>query len=345
MATSVGLDVGGAHFKVARVEDGRVKAVELFACPLWKGLDQLHAAFACADRLTENADIIGITMTGELSDLFSDRASGVATLVSELQNKYNDSIKIWMGEQKFGRPTDAIAYHRDTGSTNFIASATYAAEKVLDGVLIDFGSTTTDIVAFRDGAPLISGVSDSQRLQTGELVYTGMTRTAVMAVSSRGFFRGQWQTLAREVLATMADVRRILGELPKGLDLHTTADGRSHSLEDSTARFARMFGRDKADGNQDDWFQAAAYIREVQIRSIQDELMRVLSNADLPIAAPVIAAGIGSDTARVLAQRIGRPVKDFGSIAHADKRVMRSATRSAPAVAIAHLVGQVAENG
>jgi len=170
-----------------------------------------------------------------------------------------------------------------------------------------------------------------------------MTRTPVMAVTTTAPFKGQWQTLAREVLATMGDVRRILGELPKGLDLHQTADGRSQSVEDSVARFARMFGRDKHDGSSDDWRHGAAFVREAQVRSIQDELMRVISGLELPLSAPIITAGIGSDTARVLAHRVGRPAKDFGTLAHADKKVLRSATRSAPAVAVAHLATQHTE--
>ena len=37
----IGWDVGGAHLKGARVEDGRVVAAVQIACPLWQGLDRL----------------------------------------------------------------------------------------------------------------------------------------------------------------------------------------------------------------------------------------------------------------------------------------------------------------
>ena len=39
----LGFDVGGAHLKAARVEDGRVIGAIKIACPLWQGLDQLDA--------------------------------------------------------------------------------------------------------------------------------------------------------------------------------------------------------------------------------------------------------------------------------------------------------------
>ena len=44
MPITAGYDVGGAHLKVARIEDGRVTAVAQIACPLWLGLDRLDAA-------------------------------------------------------------------------------------------------------------------------------------------------------------------------------------------------------------------------------------------------------------------------------------------------------------
>lgn len=343
MATSVGLDVGGAHLKVAVVENKRVTASEQFACPLWQGMSHLHAALNTAQRLITKADTIGVTMTGELSDLFDDRQTGVTTLIDELTQKLGPDIHVWLGKKGFKTADAAKAHPDDTGSTNFLASATFAALQVSDGVLIDFGSTTADIVPFLDRAPVVTGLTDGARLVSGELVYTGMTRTAVMGVATAAPFRGQWQSLAREYLATMGDVRRILGELPKGVDLHATADGRSQNIEHSVARFARMFGRDTHDGTRDDWRQSAEFIREQQVHSIHTAVMRVLSGVNLPASAPVIAAGIGSDTARVLARRIGRPAKDFGTLAQAGKRVQRATTYAATAAAIAHLVADHAE--
>lgn len=340
MSSSVGLDVGGAHLKVAVVDNGRVVTAEQIACPLWQGLDHLHAALTTAKPRVKDAEKIGVTMTGELSDLFTDRATGVATLIDELTEALSTETYFWMGDKGFGTAEAAKSSAQDTASTNFLASATFAAGQIADGLLIDFGSTTADIIPIVDGTPVVTGLTDGERLTSGELVYTGMTRTSVMGVTTSAPFRGQWQTLAREHLATMADVRRILGELPKGLDLHATADGRSKNVADSRARLARMFGRDPADGTVDDWRQCATYIREVQIRSIHDEVVRVLSSVDLPLSAPLIAAGIGSDTVRLIGQRIGRPAKDFGTLAHADKRAIRGATRAAPATAIAHLVAK-----
>jgi probable H4MPT-linked C1 transfer pathway protein len=206
-----------------------------------------------------------------------------------------------------------------------------------DALLIDFGSTTADIIPIKGGNPVPAGFSDAERQTTGELVYTGFTRTAVMGVARRAPFRGQWVTLAREYLATMADVRRILGDLPDGLDQHATADGKGKSLPESLTRFARMLGRDAADGTAAEWAAAAAYVREAQMRSIHDGALQVLSAADLPPGAPVVTAGIGADAVAILALRLGRGSVTFAEFANAGPDVATAATHSAPAVAVAHL--------
>ena len=107
-------------------------------------------------------------------------------------------------------------------------------------MLIDMGSTTTDIIP----CDRPQGLSDAERLQTGELVYTGFTRTPVPGITTRAPLAGQWQGLARDTFASMADVRRVLGELPDDVHQHYTTYGRGKSVTESLMRLARGFGRD-----------------------------------------------------------------------------------------------------
>lgn len=338
MTITAGLDVGGAHLKVALVEDGRAIAVAQYLCPLWQGLDKLDAALAAAAPLLARTSRYGVTMTGELSDLFADRSTGVSTLVDRIARETGDSTRFWLGARGFGSASDAKANPTDTGSTNFLATALAVAQRLPDALLVDFGSTTCDIIPIRGGVPVPRGLTDADRLATGELVYTGLTRTAVMGVTAEGLFKGRLQGLAREYLATMADVRRILGELPDGVDLHATADGRGKSIEESTARLARMFGRDAHEGSPEDWRQAASAIAEVQMRSLHTGAVSVLAAASMADDAPVITAGIGAQAAAALALRMGRRSFSFGELAGAAIECRSEATHSAPAVAVAMLL-------
>ena len=340
MSVIIGYDVGGAHLKVARIEHGRTVAVRQIACPLWQGLGKLDGALQEARPLTTGAGLVAVTMTGELSDLFPDRAAGVATLVNRLAAEHGAGVRFWMGGRGFGDAGDAKLHFLDVAATNFLATAKAAARHLPDALLIDFGSTTTDIIPIRNGHPAPAGLTDYDRLASGALVYTGLTRTALMAISNRAPFKGVSQRLAREYLATAADARRILGTLPEGVDQHATADGRGTSQAESVARLARMFCRDASDGTLADWQESARSIVEEQVASILDGIRQVLDTTPLPEDAPVIAAGIGADTVSDLAARLGRKSVAFGALAGADGDVAVWATRCAPAVAVAMLLAQ-----
>lgn len=340
MTITAGLDVGGAHLKVAITEDGRAVDVRQFACPLWQGLDKLDGALGEAASLLGKAQRVAITMTGELSDLFPDRATGVETLVARLKLEFGDGARFWMGPKgDFGSADDARRHPGDVGSTNFLATAALIGRDYADALLIDFGSTTADIIPIRAGAPQPRGTTDAERQVTGELVYTGLTRTAVMGVTTRAPFEGQWVSLAREYLATMADVRRVLGTERHlaDFDVHGTADGKGKSENESITRLARMLGRDGAEGTLDEWRVAAAFIREEQLRSIHDGALQVLSHASLFAGAPVVVAGIGAIDAAVVALRLGRSCVAFGDLVKAEDSCRVWATACAPAVAVALL--------
>lgn len=329
---TIGLDVGGAHLKVARVEDGRVAAVRQFACPLWQGLDQLDAALHTAEPLIREHTICAITMTGELTEIFESREAGVLAIVARLRERLQGELRIFMGLKGFASPQSAVGDPLSVASANFIATALLIAQRLPKSLLIDMGSTTTDIIAC--DRPL--GLTDAERLQTGELVYTGLTRTPVASIANRAPLAGQWQSLARDGFATMADVRRILGDLPEDVDQHPTADGRGKSQEESLIRFARGFGRDAEMRHLPAWQVSANYVSERQLRSIHDGALQVLSRPGEAINS-VVLAGIGASHAEKIAVRLGIPAVAFGTLFDAEDDRQLWATRCAPTVAVALL--------
>ena len=337
MGTTAGYDVGGAHLKVALAENGRTVAVRQIACPLWKGIETLDAAFADAAAITARADRHAVTMTGELCELFPNRRAGVAAILGRLEGILPAGLRIWMGPRGFGTNSEALADPLSVASTNFLAGATLVGKKVADALLIDMGSTTTDIIAIAGGKPAPLGLTDGERLATGELVYTGLTRTDVSVVVQRATFRGRAQRLAAGGFANMADVRRILGTLPADVDQHATLDGRGTSVQESTARFARCFGRDAADAATEDWCACGREAADRQIAEVRAAIGDVLAASALPAGAPMVAAGIGDAEIRTLAAMLGRPSIDFGTLAAATPDCGEWATYCAPAVAVALL--------
>jgi probable H4MPT-linked C1 transfer pathway protein len=199
------------------------------------------------------------------------------------------------------------------------------------------GSTTTDIIPVVSGRPSPRGLTDGERLATGELVYTGLTRTDVSAVAHEAAYRSRPQRLAAGGFANLADVRRVLGELPPDVDQHETADRRGKSPEESLARVARCFGRDSAEATPEDWREAARTIADRQMGDLRAACRQVLAATPVAEGAPVVAAGIGAAHIEGLAADLGRPCRPFGDLADAAPGCRMWATRCAPAVAVALL--------
>lgn len=333
--TVAGYDIGGAHLKVAVAQGGRLTAVRQLACPLWRGVVELEAALDQALEVTAGAQVHRVTMTGELADVFPDRFTGVARIVEVATAKLGPGVLFWMGTG-FGDATAAVARYESVASANFLATAAFVAARPGSGagLLVDMGSTTTDIIPFAEGRALPSGVTDSARLVSGELVYTGLTRTAVPAMAARGVYDGTRQGLAREPFATMADVYRVLGWLPDGVDLHRTADGRGTSFEESAARLARCFGRDFMEGEGERWRVAARGIADAQATAVVEGCLQVLSRRP-ECGKSIVAAGIGVEIVRGIAARIGSACTGFAEQVAVDGALAQPATWYAPAVSLA----------
>ncbi len=342
MRKVVGWDIGGAHVKTARIDDGRVVDVWQEACPLWLGLDRLEAVVETARARLGGADLHVVTMTGELADVFASRVEGVAAITARMQAAVSP-VRIYAGRAGFVHARQAVQHAEDIASANWHASAALVARSVPDALFVDMGSTTTDLVPIARGSVAATGYTDAERLACGEMSYTGLTRGFVMSLCRQVPFQGAWTTLACEHFATTADVYRILGELAEDADQMPTADGREKTVDASCARLARMIGRDASDADFAAWHRLAAWFAEMQMRLIGDDAMLVLSRACLPRSAPLIGAGIGQHVVARLAARLGCVYREFGELSPPGSDVGNWLGRCAPAVAVALLA--IAEDG
>ena len=202
----------------------------------------------------------------------------------------------------FLAPADAKSRTLEVASANWHASAALIARRYADALLVDVGTTTTDLIPIGDGAVAARGATDAERLTEGELLYTGVVRTPVMAVAHSAPFKGRVQRLAAERFATMADVWRLTGDLPGDADPYPTADQRGKSARESAARLARMLGRDESEGELGEWVALARYFADCQLGGIEEAARALLAREGLPPDAPVVGAGCGRFVAKALAE-------------------------------------------
>lgn len=336
----LGWDLGGAHLKaVALAPDGRVQAVLQVPCPLWQGLDRLELAIDQAlESLAERPVHHALTMTGELADLFPDRTSGVLGLIGVMERRFpGERLRVYAGTRGLLDPEPARRAAHAVASANWLATASLAAALVPEGLLVDIGSTTTDLVPFREGLAMPRGLTDRERLAQAELIYGGVVRTPVMALAGRAPFAGDWVPLMAEHFATAADLYRLTGELPRHADLMPSADGRNKSLAASAGRLARMLGLDAADGRLEDWRRLATYLTEVQLRALVDACARIFSRGEISDEAPLVGAGVGRFLVRRLAHRLGRRYLGFESLFPGGEGLVPDVADCAPAAAVARL--------
>ena len=341
MTRVIGWDLGGANVKLASVEDGRVASVAQIPCPILPERRKFDAAIEAALPLVALPASHAVTMTGELSDVFGDRAEGVAYLVDLMVKTVGTQpLSIYAGEAGFLGSDDAKRHTLEVASANWHATASLVARGHADGLLVDVGTTTTDLIPIKAGKISARGATDAERLTEGELLYTGVVRTPVMAVAHSAPFRGRVQKIAAERFATMADVWRLAGDLPDDADPYPAADQRGKSPAESAGRLARMLGRDASEAELAEWIALARYFADCQLAEIEHTARNLSERDALSPDAPVIGAGCGRFIARRLAERLGRRYLDFGDLIDAPPETREMAARCAPAVAVALLAGK-----
>jgi uncharacterized hydantoinase/oxoprolinase family protein len=158
-------------------------------------------------------------------------------------------------------------------------------------VLIDIGSTTTDIVRLRGGGIEPGGLTDMDRLASGELVYTGAWRTPLMVYGPSVSVRGRAVRVMSEYFAGMADAHLLLGHIAEDAACTDTADGRSATRAHAAARVLRMVGADLDTLMIEDAIEIARHFALRQRTAISMALRDVVGHE--PVTR-IIASGQGA---------------------------------------------------
>lgn len=335
---TIGWDLGGAHLKVARLShEGRVERTIQLPCALWQGIDRLRRAIDRALNEIGPARDHAITMTGELTDLFPNREAGVAAILDTMSDCLPGTrLRVYAGDAGFVDPSAALTQCWKIASANWRATAQLVATCVPDAIVLDIGSTTTDIVPVAGSRIRARGTDDASRLASQELLYLGVVRTPLMALSARWPFDGGWTGICNEQFATTADVYRLTNELPTDADQHSTPDNGPKDVEASARRIARMIGRDLEAASLDAWIRLADWLRTTQIELTEAAITRIASAGYPAPDAPLVCAGAGGFLARAIANRGGRASIDFADLLGCSPDVGGVAA-CAPAVSVALL--------
>ncbi len=336
---TAGWDVGGVQVKAARVESPPggppVVRTAVRALEMWRGRDRLPGVLKeLAEELAiDSSTPQALTMTAELSDAFRDKREGVLFVMDGVADAFPGGRVFALDSEGELTPLPAartrpLAF----AATNWVASALLAASRVDECILMDVGSTTTDIVPIRDGRLACEGRTDLDRLIAGELVYTGVLRTNPNTLTPTVPIGGRPCRVAAEQFAVMADAYLVLGRIGAEDYVCPTPDGRAVSRTASAERLARLVCADREMLSEGEIVALARYLGERQLQVIGEGLLQVLSRFGESGELSVAPAGAGAFLAAEAAGRLGVDVLPAGALWGAEGAAL-------PAAAVARLLG------
>jgi probable H4MPT-linked C1 transfer pathway protein len=286
----LGLDIGGANLKAAHTSG----VARLRPFPLWKNPAGLPDALRELLQELPPFERLAVTMTGELCDCFESKRQGVSAILDAVDAVAGRTpVRVWRTDGRFVDSPTARWTPLQTAAANWYALAVYAGRHAPSGpaLLLDIGSTTTDIIPLKDGRPVPRGRTDPERLQSNELVYTGVRRTPLCAVLGTNG--------AAEFFATTRDVFLVLGQEREDPTDHDTADGRPATRAAAHARLARMLCADLETSTEDERRKLAEFSLLRQVYQLASAVGTVSKRLTGP-PRTVVLSGAGEFLAQLV---------------------------------------------
>jgi probable H4MPT-linked C1 transfer pathway protein len=333
----VGWDIGGVNTKAARLAaSGQAPAQRSITLPyeLQRAPALLSDTlrFAAMELDAEPNDYHAVTMTAELSQVFRTKREGVAFVLDALETTFpGDRLHVYTLAGGFVSPREARARPLEVAASNWSATANWVAQLVPSCILVDVGTTTSDLIPIWNGTVAAQGSTDPERLLTGELIYTGALRTPVEAIARGVPLWGGTAGVSAEGFALSGDVYLWLGRLGEKDYTCPTPDGRPATREYAGERLARVVCGDRELLDESAVDALAASVERAQVQTIAKALELIRQRC--PGIATAVVTGLGEFIAADAARAAGLTV-----ISLADR--LKGASQTAPATAVACLLRQ-----
>lgn len=329
----LGWDIGGVNTKAARIAGDRVLAVESRPFELQHdpaSLVQVLRALA-ADVGATPGDAHAVTMTAELSQMFRTKRDGVRFVLEAVDAAFpGATIRVYAVDGRFLSVAEAVAAPLAVAAANWVATARVVAQSTPDALLVDIGTTSTDVIPIVAGQVVAAGWTDPDRLASGELVYTGAVRTPVEAMAAFVPFRGGDVGISAEAFALSGDVHVWRGDLHPADYTTPTPDRRPATREFAGERLARAICADREMLDEAGVTAIADALADAQVARVAVAMAKVRErNRSLRTA---VVTGLGAFIAARAAQQAGMDVLALSTM------LGDGAARCAPAASVALLL-------
>lgn len=331
-------DIGGANLKVA---DGRGFAAH-HAFALWKDPRKLAAELRTLIAEAPPSDHLAVTMTGELADCFPSKSAGVKFILDAVHQAADGRhTRVYLNDGRLVAPPVALRTPLLAAAANWHALASFGGRFAPQGeaLLIDIGSTTTDLVPLRDGKIAARGQTDTERLIASELVYTGVERTPLCGLLTWAPYRDQQCPVMQEFFATTLDVYLLTGDIEENPASTQTADRRPATKAAARQRIGRMIGSPEEQFHHRDALQIAQLAARVQLERLLAAARRVIESQGA-VPQTVITSGAGE----FLALQLTAQLAPRATLVSLEQQIGPQVSRAAPAHALAVLASEIRAN-
>jgi probable H4MPT-linked C1 transfer pathway protein len=312
----LGLDIGGANTKAAfiKTKDDAVKeqitSIEYF--PVWKKgkeqlpkvLEKLKKTFVDPTAL----DGVGVTITAELSDVYMTKKEGINHVLDSVTEVFDDVPTFVLDvEANLRSVKDALREPLKVASANWAATGWMVSQLIKNCVVVDVGSTTTSIIPVINGKIAAAGRTDLEKLQNGELVYSGALRTNVAAIVNEIPVQGRVTRVSSELFAQSGDVHLLLGNVKEEEYTAETCDGRGKTRREAAARLARVVCADTDMLTEQEIGDIAKFVYDMQVEQVAGGLKQVYERIKPSIQEKTaVVTGLGRNfLARKAAEKAG----------------------------------------
>jgi len=317
----------GRAYEVQRAPDALVPLLRELAADV-EIVNVVEAAGAAADA---HAVTHAVTMTAELSQMFRTKRDGVAFVLDAVEAAFPTSdIRVWTVDGRFLAPDEARQDPLAVAAGNWAATAHAIARHHPDALLVDIGTTSTDIIPIVSGAVVATGRTDPERLSSGELVYTGAVRTPTEAIASHVPLGAEVAGVSAEGFALAGDVHVWRGDLDPVDYTSPTPDGRPATRAFAGERLARVVCADREMLDDATVSAIADALAAAQVARIAAAIARVrVRHPSIRIA---VVTGLGAFLGEAAALAAGLQVVPLAA------ELGDAAARCAPAVSVALLL-------
>ena len=335
--THLGIDIGGAHLKIIGVDENeRVRFVDYSSCRIWEDIDKLKIKFLQLNKTFSGKPIkCAITMSAELCDNFKNRKHGVSILIEKCNYLNFDKFFYVASSEIFSKKPKLD----ELISMNWHSIGRFIQQKIQNAIIVDFGSTTTDLICIKEGKVLNKFLDDFSRINNYELLYTGFTRTPIFGVTNEIEIHKKKLKIIPEFFSDTSDIYRVLQKLKKQIDIDKTADHSNKTIRNSLKRISRSFGFDYKIKFKGKLEAISNQISLIQLNYVLDAINKLKLRFDLEDFT-IITSGTGQDVITSFLKKKKYKTKFFYSFLK-NSCLNKQASLHAPALSVALLLKQL----